>query len=54
MEQTPRLGQSMRINDVAKVLGWTEADKAEHLSTLDARPVPNLDETKERIATRTQ
>ena len=44
----------MSVDEVAELLGWTEAEKAAHLESLDSRPEPDLDEAKARIATRTQ
>ncbi len=44
----------MNVDEVAELLGWTEADKAAHLESLDQRPVDNLDEAKARIAARTK
>lgn len=52
MEQKPRLGRSMNVDEVADLLGWTEAEKAEHLRSLDSLPVPDLEEAKARIAAR--
>ena len=44
----------MSVDEVAQLLGWTEAEKAEHLKSLDGRPESDLDEAKARIAARTQ
>jgi len=52
MEQKPRLGRSMSIDEVADLLGWTEAEKAAHLRALDDLPMPDLEEAKARIAAR--
>lgn len=54
MEHKARLGKSMTVDEVAELLGWTEAEKAAHLKALDNRPVDNLDEAVARIASRTQ
>ena len=54
MEHKARLGKSMTVDEVAELLGWTEAEKAAHLKALDNRPVDNLDEAVSRIASRTQ
>ncbi|MGB5756411.1 MAG: hypothetical protein WBM50_05810 [Acidimicrobiales bacterium] len=54
MERRARLGKSMSVDEVAQLLGWTEAEKAEHLKSLDGRPESDLDEAKARIAARTQ
>ena len=44
----------MGVDEVAQLLGWTEAEKVEHLKSLDSRPESDLDEAKARIAARTQ
>jgi len=54
MEQKPRLGRSMDIDEVADLLGWTEAEKAAHLRALDDLPIPNLEEARARLAARTK
>ena len=54
MDRKPRTGRSMNIDEVAELLGWSEADKAEHLRALDDRPISSLEEAKARIAARTQ
>ncbi|MGB5757801.1 MAG: hypothetical protein WBM50_12870 [Acidimicrobiales bacterium] len=54
MERKARLGRPMSVDEVAELLGWTEAEKAAHLGSLDNRPEPDLDEAKARIATRTR
>ena len=54
MEQKPRLGRSMSIDEVAELLGWTEAEKAAHLRALDDLPFPDLEEAKARLAARTK
>jgi hypothetical protein len=54
MERSARLGKSMSVDEVAQLLGWTEAEKAAHLESLDSRPESDLDEAKARIAARTQ
>ena len=37
----------MSVDEVSELLGWTEAEKAAHLRTLDERPESNLDEVLE-------
>jgi hypothetical protein len=54
MEHKPRLGRPMSLDEVAELLGWSEAEKSEHRRSLDGRPAPDLDEAKARIAARTQ
>ena len=54
MERSARLGKSMSVDEVAQLLGWTEAEKAEHLKSLGSRPESDLEEAKARIAARTQ
>jgi len=54
MEQKPPLGRSMGVDEVADLLGWTEAEKAAHLRALDELPIPDLEEAKARIAARTK
>ena len=54
MERKARLGKPMTVDEVAELLGWTEADKAAHLASLDDRPVDNLDEAAARVAARTE
>ena len=54
MEKKPRLGRSMTVDEVAELLGWTEAEKAAHLRALDELPTPDLEEAKARIAARTK
>jgi hypothetical protein len=54
MEHKPRLGRPMSLDEVAELLGWSEAEKSEHRRALDGRPAPDLDEAKARIAARTQ
>lgn len=44
----------MSVDEVADLLGWSEADKAEHLRSLDDRPVPDLEEAEARVAARTK
>jgi len=44
----------MNIDEAADLLGWTEAEKAEHLRSLNDLPVPDLEEAKARIAARTK
>jgi hypothetical protein len=51
-----RMGRSMTLDEVAAVLGWTEADKAAHLRARAASP--DLDpaviaEARDRLASRT-
>lgn len=53
VESRARLGRPMTIDEVADLLGWSEADKAAHLRTLDDRPVTDLDEARSRVAART-
>ncbi|MEM9893753.1 MAG: hypothetical protein AAF962_23100 [Actinomycetota bacterium] len=53
MERKGRLGKPMTVDEVAELLGWTEAEKAAHLASLDERPVNDLDEAQARIAART-
>ena len=54
MVQKARLGKSMTVEEVAELLGWSEAEKAAHLKALDDQPVDSLDEAVSRIASRTQ
>jgi hypothetical protein len=44
----------MSVEEVAQLLGWTEAEKAAHLKSLDSRPESDLEEAKARIAARTK
>lgn len=44
----------MSVDEVADLLGWSEADKAEHLRSLNDGPVRDLEEAKARVAARTQ
>jgi hypothetical protein len=44
----------MSVDEVAELLGWTEAEKAAHLRTLDERPDPSLDEAESRLAASTE
>ena len=44
----------MSVDEVAELLGWTEAEKAAHLRALDERPESNLDEAESRIAARSE
>jgi len=53
VESHARLGRPMTIDEVADLLGWSEADKAAHLRTLDDRPATDLDEARNRVAART-
>lgn len=54
MERSARLGRSMSVDEVAAVLGWTEAEKTAHLESLNDRPDPDLDEAKARVTARAQ
>ncbi len=54
MDPKARLGRAMSVDEVADLLGWTEAEKAAHLRSLDRRPEPSLDEAETRIAARTE
>lgn len=54
MEHKARLGRPMSVDEVAELLGWSEAEKAAHLQSLDDRSESDLDEAEARIATRTQ
>ena len=54
MEGKARVGRSMSVDEVADLLGWTEAEKAAHLRSLDERPTADLDEAKSRITARTE
>lgn len=53
VERRARLGRPMTMDEVADLLGWSEADKAAHLRTLDGRPATDLDEARNRVAART-
>jgi len=54
MANETRVGKSMTLDEVAELLGWSEADKAAHVRDLDNRPETDLEEAKTRIASRTQ
>jgi hypothetical protein len=50
------MGRSMTLDEVAAVLGWTEADKAAHLRARAASPDPDpavIAEARDRLASRT-
>ncbi len=53
MERDARLGRSMTLDEVADLLGWSEADKVAHMRALEDRPDPDLDEARARVAART-
>jgi hypothetical protein len=48
------MDRSMSVDEVAEFLGWSEAEKAAHLESLDNRPDTDLEEAKARIAARSQ
>ena len=54
MEHKLRLGRPMSLDEVAELLGWSEAEQSEHRRALDGRPAPDLDEARARIAAHTQ
>lgn len=44
----------MSIDEVADLLGWTEAEKTAHLRALDELATPDLEEARARVAARTK